>query len=256
MSGSNFWTGKRVWIVGASSGIGAALARELASRGARLALSARSTDALSTLAIGLLGSGHRALPLDTTDAAAVGNAASVLQSEWGGIDVAVLGAAAYSPMRAFALDLPAAQQTMRVNIEGVLNCLAALVPSMLDVRKGHIAIIASVAGYRGLPQALAYGASKAALINMAETLHLDLAERGIKVQLISPGFVRTPLTAKNDFKMPALMEPEQAARCITEGLESSGFEIHFPLRFTLLLKLLQLLPYRMYFPLVKRITGL
>ena len=256
MSGSNFWTGKRVWIVGASSGIGAALARELASRGARLAVSARSADALNTLAIGLLGSGHRALPLDITDVSAISNATAALKSEWGGIDVAVLGAAAYSPMRAFDIDLPAAQQTMRVNIEGVLNCLAALVPSMLSSGRGHVAIIGSVAGYRGLPQALAYGASKAALINMAETLHLDLADRGIKVQLISPGFVRTPLTAKNDFKMPALLEPEQAARFIADGLESSRFEIHFPLRFTLLLKFLQLLPYRLYFPLVKRITGL
>jgi len=256
MTLSSTWAGKRVWIVGASSGIGEALARELAARGARLALSARSAEPLNTLAIGLLGAGHRPLPLDVTDAQAVSQAMASLQRDWGGIDTLVLAAAAYTPMRAFDLDLEAAQRTMQVNIGGVLNAIAAAIPAMLAQGRGHLAIIASVAGYRGLPQALAYGASKATLINMAETLRIDLAERGIKVQLINPGFVRTPLTAKNEFKMPALMEPEQAARCIADGLESDRFEIHFPRRFTTMLKLLRLLPYRLYFPLIKRFTGL
>jgi short-subunit dehydrogenase len=256
MSVSNSWAGKKIWIVGASSGIGQALAQELASRGACLAVSARSTDALNTLAVGLLGTGHKALPLDVTDPEAVSRTAATLQRDWGRIDTVILAAAAYSPMRAFALDLDAARRTVQVNIEGPLNCLAAIVPLMLAAGSGHIAVIASVAGYRGLPQALAYGASKAALINMTEALRLDLADRGIKVQLINPGFVRTPLTAKNDFPMPALMEPEQAAQRIAEGLESNRFEIHFPKRFTLMLKLLQILPYRIYFPLIKRITGL
>ena len=250
------WTDRKVWIVGASSGIGMALARGLAARGARLALSARSAEALKTLAVGLLGAGHRALPLDVLDAEAVARASQTLNEEWGGIDAVVLAAAAYTPMRAFALDLDAARTTVRVNIEGPLNCLAAVIPGMLSAGRGQIAIVASVAGYRGLPQALAYGASKAALINMAETLRLDLGERGIKVQVINPGFVRTPMTAQNEFKMPALMEPEQAARCIADGLESDRFEIHFPARFTLLLKLMRILPYRLYFPLVRRITGL
>lgn len=254
MGRAGFWSGKRIWIVGASSGIGAALARELASRGARLAVSARSADTLNTLAIGLLGAGHRALPFDTADAPAAERAVATLQADWGGIDIAILAAATYQPMRAFALDLDGARQTMRVNVEGSLNCLAAVLPAMLAAGRGHLAIVASVAGYRGLPQAVAYGASKAALINMTETLRLDLAERGIKVQLINPGFVRTPMTARNGFAMPAIIEPEQAARCIADGMMGNGFEIHFPLRFTLLLKLLRLLPYRLYFPLVKRIT--
>jgi short-subunit dehydrogenase len=256
MSPSNPWADRRVWIVGASSGIGMALARELAARGACLALSARSADTLATLAVSLLGAGHRAIAVDITDPEATARAAQSLQQEWGGFDTVVLAAAAYAPMRAFALDLPQARQTMRTNVEGPLNCLASVIPAMLSAGRGHIAIIASVAGYRGLPQALAYGASKAALINMAETLRIDLADRGIKVQLVNPGFVRTPLTAKNEFKMPALIEPEQAARCIADGMEGNGFEIHFPQRFTYLLKLLQLLPYRLYFPLIRKITGL
>jgi len=250
------WAGKRVWIVGASSGIGAALARELAARGARMALSARNEEALRNLAAGLLGSGHRPLPFDVTDAEAATEAARTLAAEWDGIDAVILGAAAYAPMRAFALDAEAGRQSLRVNVEGVFNCLTAVVPMLLDAGRGQIAVIASIAGYRGLPQAIVYGATKAALINMTETLRLDLADRGIKVQLVNPGFVRTPLTAKNDFKMPAIVEPEQAARCIADGLESSRFEIHFPMRFTLVLKFLRLLPYRLYFPLIRRITGL
>jgi short-subunit dehydrogenase len=256
MSVSNSWASKKVWIVGASSGIGQALAQELASRGACLAVSARSTDALNTLAVGLLGTGHKALPLDVTDPEAVSRTAATLQRDWEGIDIVVLAAAAYSPMRAYALDIEAARQTMRVNIEGPLNCLAAILPAMLQAGRGHIAIVASVAGYRGLPQALAYGASKAALINMTETLRLDLADRGIKVQLINPGFVRTPLTAKNEFTMPALIEPEEAAQCIADGMERDAFEIHFPKRFTSLMKLLRVLPYWIYFRAIKRVTGL
>ncbi len=250
------WAGKRVWIVGASSGIGAALARELAGRGARLAVSARSEDALRTLCAQLLGSGHRALRLDIADMAALRAAVDTLDSDWGGVDAVVFGAAAYEPMRAFAIDAEAGRRLLRINVEGTFNCIAASVPLLLRAGRGQIVVMASVAGYRGLPQALVYGASKAALINMTETLRLDLADRGIKVQLVNPGFVRTPLTAKNDFPMPAIVEPEQAARCIADGMESDRFEIHFPMRFTLVLKALRLLPYRLYFPLIRRITGL
>lgn len=250
------WAGKRVWIVGASSGIGAALARELAGRGARMAVSARDADALRTLCAQLLGDGHRALPLDITDDEALRAAVETLMTDWGRIDAVILGAAAYEPMRAFAIDAEAGRRSLRVNVEGTFNCIAAIVPALLRNGRGQIAVIASVAGYRGLPQALVYGATKAALINMTETLRLDLADRGIKVQLVNPGFVRTPLTAKNEFPMPAIVEPEQAARCIADGMESERFEIHFPMRFTLVLKALRLLPYRLYFPLIRRITGL
>lgn len=256
MDTSTQWNGKRVWLIGASTGIGAALARELAGRGARLAVSARNADALNALVLGLLGTRHCALPLDVTDPDAVAGAAATLQNDWNGVDAVVIGAAAYAPMRAFSLDLEAARRTMRVNVDGAFNCLAAIVPEMLKNGRGHIVVVASVAGYRGLPQAIAYGASKAALINLTETLHIDLAPRGIKIQLVNPGFVRTPLTAANTFRMPALMEPEDAARCIADGMESSAFEIHFPKRFTIFLKLMRLLPYRLYFPLIRRITGL
>ncbi|MGE0152409.1 MAG: SDR family NAD(P)-dependent oxidoreductase [Reyranellaceae bacterium] len=255
MSVSLSWTGKSVWILGASSGLGEALARELAARGARLALSARSAEALKALAAGLLGSGHRALPLDVVDPEALADTVARLQSDWGGVDAVVLAAAIQSPRRVFALDLEAARQTVRVNVEGALNCLAAIVPPMLAAGRGHIAVIAGVAGYRGLPQAAADGASKAALINLTETLRLDLADRGIKVQLINPGLGRTGPAAKPGFRLPAPMEPARAARCIADGMESERFEIHFPQRLTWLLKLLRLLPYPLYFPLVRRAIG-
>ncbi len=176
--------------------------------------------------------------------------------EWGGIDLALLAAGTYQPMRGFELDLDAARNLLDVNLMGTLTCVAAAITPMLAAGAGQLAIVASVAGYRGLPQAVIYGASKAALINLAETLRLDLGPHGIKVQLINPGFVKTPLTDQNDFKMPALISPEQAATAILGGLQSKRFEIHFPKRFTRFLKILRLLPYRIYFPLIHRITKL
>ena len=250
------WRGKRVWIVGASSGIGAALARELAGRGATLALSARNIAALSEIAAALNGQGHEMAPLDMTDPVSVTAALTRLTEGGKRIDVAVLNAGAYAPMRAFAIDRQAAEVQIRTNLTGTVDCLAAIIPHFLARGSGHIAVVASVAGYRGLPQSLVYGATKAALINMAETMYLDLGPRGIKVQIVNPGFVATPLTAGNRFKMPALISPQQAAIAIADGMESSRFEIHFPKRFTRVLKLLRLLPYGLYFPLIRRITGL
>ena len=256
MSDISYWTGKRVWITGASSGIGAAVARELASQGAHVALSARSGDTLHAIVGSLPGGPHLALPLDTRDAAAATAAVQRIVKELGGVDLALLAAGTYQPMRGYDIDLEAARGLLDVNLMGTLNCLASVVPSMLTAGTGQLAIVASVAGYRGLPKAAIYGPSKAALINLAETLRLDLGPRGIKVQLINPGFVKTPLTEQNDFKMPALITPEQAAKAIVTGLRGSRFEIHFPKRFTRLLKFLRLLPYGLYFPLIRRITGL
>jgi short-subunit dehydrogenase len=172
------------------------------------------------------------------------------------VDVVLAVAGNYVPLRATEFDAGAIGRLFEVNVQGVLNVLGPVLPAMIARRGGHVAIVASVAGFRGLPKALGYGPTKAALINLAEVLYLDLAPMGVGVHIVNPGFVRTPLTDGNDFKMPALIEPEEAARETLRGLERGEFETHYPKRFTRWLKLLRVLPYRWYFPLVHRITGL
>ena len=243
------WRGLRVWLVGASSGIGAAMARELAARGARLALSARSADKLQALGI----EGALILPCDATVTAGLGKTRESLLAAWGGVDLVVYLAGDYVPMQADDFDLARAEQVIEVNFNGALRLTASVLHDLHP--GGGIALVASVAGYRGLPKALCYGPGKAALIHFAECLHLDLAPRGIGVWVINPGFVQTRLTAQNDFAMPALLTPEQAARAAVDGFKTGGFEIHFPKRFTRAMKLLALLPDRWYFALVRRYTG-
>jgi NADP-dependent 3-hydroxy acid dehydrogenase YdfG len=249
------WRDLRVWVVGASSGIGAGLAAALLAQGARVAVSARRAAELERMAA---PHGGRALavPLDVTDAATVSPALQRVVSAWGGVDLVVLCSGTHQPVRAWELDAAEARRLVDVNVNGVFNCLQPVVGQLLQQGCGGIAVVSSVAGYGGLPTALVYGATKAALINLAETLYLDLAPRGIGVYLISPGFVKTPLTDRNTFEMPALISVEDAAKAIIAGFENGGFEIHFPRRFTLWLKLLRLLPYRWYFALVRRGTGL
>lgn len=243
------WQGCRVWLVGASSGIGAAMAHELARRGARLALSARSAKKLQALGI----EGALLLPCDATDAASLAGARQALLAAWGGLDLAVYLAGDYVAMQAQDFDLARAEQVVAVNFSGAMRLAATVLP---DLRAGGgIAFVASVAGYRGLPRALCYGPGKAALIHFAECLHLDLAPLGIGVWVINPGFVQTRLTTQNEFTMPALLMPEQAATAAVDGFKTGNFEIHFPKRFTRVLKLLSLLPYRWYFPLIRRLTG-
>ncbi len=243
------WAGKRIWLMGASSGIGAALARELAQRGARVALSARNLEKLQALGI----QGALLLPCDATDTASLASTRSRLLATWRGIDLVIYLAGDYVPMRAGDFDLGAAEQVVAINFNGAMRLAATVLPDLQA--GGGIAFVASVAGYRGLPKALAYGPGKAALIHFAECLFLDLAPRGIGVWLINPGFVATRLTAKNDFAMPALLSPEQAALATVDGLKAGKFEIHYPKRFTRVMKLLALLPYGLYFPLVRRMTG-
>ena len=246
------WRGQRVWLIGASSGIGEATARLLMARGARVALTSRSRDTLEKLA----DNNARVAPADITDRASLAAAFDSIQAAFGGIDIAIINAGTHQPVRAWELDAEAAEQLVQVNLVGAMNASALLAPYFAQRGSGRIAITASVAGYGGLPSGLVYGATKAALINFAETLYLDLSPKGIAVHLINPGFVKTPLTDLNDFKMPALIEADEAAREILAGIEAGAFEIHFPKRFTRVLKLLNLLPYRAYFPLVHRITGL
>src|SRR5690606_8311212 len=165
-------------------------------------------------------------------------------------------AGTYAPMRAQQFDLTRARTMLDANLHGVLNGLAALLPMCGRESCGGLALVSSVAGYRGLPKSLAYGPGKAAVINLAETLWLDLSPDGIGVWLVSPGFVDTPLTAANDFAMPGLMRPDDAARAMIDGFARGRFEIHFPKRFTLWLQLLRLLPDRLYFAAVRRVTRL
>ncbi|MDZ7920952.1 SDR family NAD(P)-dependent oxidoreductase [Rhodoferax sp.] len=245
------WRGKTVWIVGASSGIGEATASALHAQGAQVVVSARKAADLEAFASAHPGS--TALPLDATDAAAVHAAADGLLAQ-GPLDCVLYCAGHYTAMRATTLDLSDMQRHTAVNYTGALYVLSAVLPALLARGEGHIGLVGSVAGYRGLPNSLAYGPTKAALINLAETLYLDLHDKGIGVSLINPGFVQTPLTAQNDFAMPALLTPAQAAQAILKGWAKGRFEIHFPKRFTLWLKALRMAPNRAYFYLVSRAT--
>ncbi len=247
------WRGKRVWLVGASTGIGRALAEQLHALGATVIVSARKMDALQAFADQHPGS--IALPLDVSDGPAVKAAAEAALAA-GPLDLVCYCAGHYHAMRATAIDLPDLLRHHEVNTVGALHVLAAITPAMVARRQGHISLVSSVAGFRGLPQSLAYGPTKAALINLAETLYLDLQPHGLGVSVINPGFVETPLTAQNEFHMPALITPETAAQAIVQGWARGEFDVHFPKRFTRLMKLLRLLPYPLYFAVVRRITGL
>ena len=244
---------ERVWITGASMGIGEALARRLAQSGAEVVASARSVERLAALAEG--GAGRIVpWPLDITDHAGVQAAVARIEAERGPIDVAVLNAGTHRPVAAADFTAAGLRQLLEINLLGTAACLEALMPRMIARGRGRIAVVASVAGYRGLPTSAYYGASKAALINLTESLKFDLDRAGVTIQLIDPGFVKTPLTDRNEFPMPFLISAEAAAERIARGLSGSGFEIAFPTRFVMLLKLLRLLPYRLYFPLVGRGT--
>lgn len=247
------WRGLRVWLVGASSGIGEATASALHARGAQVLVSARSAGALQAFVAAHTGA--QAWPMDVTDAPAVAQTASEILKQ-GPLDMVVYCAGHYREMRASAMDLADLRQHLDINYIGALHVLHALMPAFIAQGRGHISLISSVAGFRGLPKSLAYGPTKAALTNLAETLYMDLRPSGLGVSVVHPGFVQTPLTAQNQFSMPALITPEQAALAMVAGWERGAFDIHYPKRFTRWMKLLRLLPYRVYFPTVRRFTGL
>ena len=248
------WRGRSTWIVGASSGIGLATAAALHQAGARVAVSARNAAALQEFVTAHAGS--LALPLDVTDHASVVSAAECLHRAWGAPDLVFACAGHYRALRATEYSLAEMRRHVDINYVGALNLLDAVLPTLLAAGRGHISLMGSVAGYRGLPQALAYGPTKAALNNLAEVLYLDLHDRGLGVSIVNPGFVDTPLTAQNRFHMPALMTPEVAAAEILHGWQAGKFEIHFPRRFTLGLKTLQSAWHGLYFAAIRRATGL
>jgi NAD(P)-dependent dehydrogenase (short-subunit alcohol dehydrogenase family) len=244
-----------VWITGASSGLGAALAARLAAAGRSVAVSARREPRLRELAEVTPGPGRlHPVPLDTENLEEVRAGVARIEKELGPIDQAVLNAGTHRPVDARALDPQDFRKLVEVNLMGTVNCLAAVLPPMLARKRGRIALVASVAGYRGLPTSSAYGMTKAGLINLAEALRVELAPQGVVVQVVNPGFVRTPLTDRNDFPMPFLMEPEAAAEAFYRGLQSDRFEIAFPRRFVALMKVLRCLPAPLAFAVTRRLV--
>jgi short-subunit dehydrogenase len=251
------WHGVRVWIVGSSTGIGAQTAQLLLARGARVTITARSREKLDKVA----PAQERLLiaPADVTDPATLAQAHRAACAQWGDVDLTLIVAGTHDDMRATDFDVRRARALFEVNVMGVFECVALVLPGLLSKPGGcgrGIAIVGSVAAYSGLPRALTYGASKAAILNFTESLYFDLHPHGVGVYIVSPGFVDTPLTESNTFPMPALMSARDAAIALVFGLERGDFDIHFPKRFTRTLKLLRLLPYRLYFALIRLITGL
>lgn len=234
--------GRRIWVIGASSGIGAALADELLRRGATVAISARRAAQLEQVSAGRMTT----VPLDATDADAVVRAADEVRAALDGLDVVVWSAGTWQQFDAAAWDREAFEQHVSVNLLGLSNVLAAVLPEMSRTRRGHVVGIASVAGYRGLAGAEAYGATKAAQINLFESLRASLSRNGVRITTVCPGFVRTEMTERNSFPMPFIIEADEAARAIADGLERRQVEIVFPLRMALLMKTARLLPVRLW----------
>ena len=248
------WTGRQAWVIGASSGIGLALAEALHAAGARVAVSARRTEPLQAFVRQHPGS--QAQAMDVTDRGSVGAAAIALQAAgWGPWDLVLYCPGHYRAQQATPFDLADLQQHLAVNYQGALHVLDVVLPGLVAAGQGHISLVGSVAGYRGLPLSLAYGPTKAALQHLADCLYLDLRPRGLGVSIVNPGFVETPLTAQNAFAMPQLISPEQAARHMLDGWARGRFQMDFPRPFTLVMRLMRLLPDALYFPLVRRLTG-
>ena len=240
---------KTAWIIGASSGIGKSLAQLLAKNNWQVAISSRNQDALQLIADQYPNIYPCAL--DITDKDILEQSKDKILKEFGSIDVLFLNAGDYTPMPLDEFDPLLFDKLMAINFHGVVNGLNTILPYMKNKQAGEIYITGSLAGYRGLPKAAPYNTSKAAVISLAESLYLELKQQGISIRLISPGFVESPLTNKNDFNMPFIISPDKAAEYIYKELPHSNFEIAFPKRFSLIMNFLRLLPYRLYFVLTK-----
>lgn len=244
------------WITGASEGIGKAVAVQMADEGFTVYISARSKDKLEAIASGYNGKGDIiSLPLDVTDRDANLKCVKKIIKDSGALSVCILNAGTFKPMRGDDLSFEGFDFTHSVNIDGVINGLIPTVEAMKEAGQGQIAIVSSVAGYGGLPKNGPYGLSKAGLTNLAESLKYDFDKMNIKIQLITPGFIDTPLTKKNDFPMPFLMPVDKAAERMVQGLKKPSFEITFPRRFTYMIKFMNLWCYPVYFWMIRKITG-
>ena len=239
--------GKRYWLVGASEGLGLALAQRLSSAGAELVLSARSPDKLAE-AVARLPGRATPIPCDVASTASVRDAAA----QAGHLDGVVFLAGVYTPMKAQDWDADAVEAMCNINLTGCARVMGAVVPGMVERRSGHVVITGSLSGFRGLPGAIGYCASKAGTMSLAESMYCDLRGTGVDVQLCNPGFIKTRLTDKNDFNMPQIMEPGQAAQIMYEHMTSDRFSNSFPVPFAWVFRLSQFLPdwasYRLFAP--------
>lgn len=245
---------KNVWLIGASTGIGAALVPQLVAEGARVAISSRNEQQLRDLAAKCSppDAPIAVRPLDVTEDGAIARIEAELRAEWGRIDVMIYNAGVWSAVDVSAWDVAAFESMIAVNYTGMMRAIAAVLPDMLARRSGEIVGVGSLSAYGAFPRAEAYGSTKAAVNYMLQALRLDVAKRGVGVTTINPGFVKTRLTDTNDFPMPFLLKPEQAARAMVKGLRAGKTEIHFPLRLSLPLKLITALPRPVYEWLLQR----
>jgi short-subunit dehydrogenase len=244
---------KLAWITGASGAICGELAKRLAAAGVMVAATARPSERLDALAA--VSDNIRACPADVLDAEALKACAAEVERELGAIDLALLGTGMYVPFDIRNIDLDGFHKTMALNVDGVINAIAAVLPAMLERHAGHIAIMGSLFGYSGWPENGSYGASKAAVINLAESLRLELEGTGVDVTIINPGFVDTPLNASYDAnKKLYVMSKERCARKILEKLGDKPYEIAFPLQVAGFLKTVRSMPRSLAFPLIRRFT--
>ena len=244
---------KVVWITGASSGIGKSLALKFAKEGWNVAISARRENLLNEISES--NENIKSFPLDVTDKIKCKDVFDKVKSEFGNVDICFFSTGTWSPKKEKDIDVEQIENVFKVNFFGTLNCIKAVEEYFKNKKGGTITIVSSIAGYRGLPNTTGYGPSKSALISLAESLYFDFEKHNVRVCLVSPGFIKTPMTDKNDFKMPFLKTPEFSADKIYDGLiNKKNFEIHFPKELTLTLKLLGLLPSKIYFYLVKKLT--
>ena len=244
---------KNIWITGASSGIGKALALKFANEGWQVAASARRENLLNE--ISELNENISSFPLDVTNKDDCKETFELIKNKYQNIDICFFSTGTWDPKKEKEIDVDQMKKVMEVNFFGTLNCIKAVEKYFREKNSGHISIVSSIAGYRGLPNSTGYGASKAALNNLAESLYFDFGRYNVRVSLVSPGFIKTPMTDKNEFKMPFLKTAEFAADKIYKGLiNSSSFEIDFPKELTLILKFLKILPDWLYFKIIRKLT--
>ncbi len=243
---------KKIWITGASSGIGKAVAEKFANEGWKVAVSARRKELLDELA---KNQNITSFPLDVTDRAQINEVFKKILNEFGDLNLCLFSSGTYEPKDEQRIDPDKIKNVMSVNFLGVIDCVKSVEDYFKNKKSGHISIVSSIASYRGLPNSSGYGPSKAALTNFSESIYFDFKKHGVRISIVSPGFIKTPLTDKNEFPMPFLKTPEYAAEKIFSGLiKSNSFEIHFPKGLTLTLKFLRILPYRLYLFLVDKLV--
>jgi len=244
---------KTIWITGGSTGIGKALAIRFANEGWNVAISARRENLLKELSNRF--ENISPFPLDVTDKENCKNIFNQVKEKFGNIDICFFSTGTWDPKKEKDIDVEQIENVFKINFFGTVNSIKAVEEYYKNRNEGTIAIVSSIAGYRGLPNSTGYGPSKSALNNLAESLYFDFGRHNVRVCLVSPGFIKTPMTDKNDFKMPFLKTPEFAADKIYDGLvNKKSFEIHFPKELTLTLKFFSILPYKLYFYLVKKLT--